>query len=46
MGELADALTHEWGALSQKYMYLKKLVESLPRRIAAVIQARGGYTLY
>ena len=44
LDELEEALTEEWVALSQRY--INKLVESLPRRIRAVIQARGGYTKY
>lgn len=42
--ELEDALVQEWVALSQRD--LNKLIESVPRRIEAVIQARGGYTRY
>ena len=42
--ELGEALIQEWNGLSQRD--LNKLVESLPRRIDAVIQARGGYTRY
>lgn len=44
LAELEEALMQEWAALSQRY--INKLVESLPRRIQAVIQARGGYTRY
>ena len=43
--ELGEALIQEWNGLSQRDL-LNNLVESLPRRIDAVIQARGGYTRY
>ena len=42
--ELEEALVQEWGNLSQRD--LNKLIESVPRHIDAVIQARGGYTRY
>lgn len=42
--ELSVALTEEWGRMSQHFM--NKLVESVSRRIEAVMRARGGYTRY
>lgn len=44
LGELAQALQEEWQALTPQT--LQSLVESMPRRMAAVIQARGGHTKY
>lgn len=44
LAELEQALVQEWVALSQRY--INKLVESVPRRIQAVIRARGGHTKY
>ena len=44
LNELEQALVQEWVALSQRY--INKLVESVPRRIQAVIRARGGHTKY
>lgn len=42
--QLEDMLVEEWTNLSQRD--LNKLIESVPRRIDAVVQARGGYTRY
>lgn len=42
--ELATALKEEWSAISP--VFYKNLVESLPRRIEAVIRAKGGPTRY
>ena len=39
-----QALREEWLQLSDDT--LDKLVESMPRRMAAVARARGGYTRY
>lgn len=44
LAELRVALTQEWNNLSQRY--INKLIESVPRRVRAVLQARGGYTRY
>ncbi|TFK63776.1 hypothetical protein BDN72DRAFT_733519, partial [Pluteus cervinus] len=42
--ELWDALVEEWGNIEQDY--IDRLFDSMPRRIAAVIAAKGGYTKY
>jgi len=43
-GELWKRLQQEWAQLPR--VTTSHLVESMPRRIAAVIKARGGYTRY
>ena len=42
--QLWQHLQEQWKLLSR--LYISKLVESMPRRIQAVIDARGGYTRY
>lgn len=42
--ELKIAITAEWERIPQEL--IKNLVQSMPRRIAAVISARGGHTRY
>ena len=42
--ELAEALTEEWNALPLDV--INNLVDSMPRRLHALIQARGGHTRY
>lgn len=44
MSELWDRVEHEWSKISQETC--KKLIESMPRRIYAVIKAKGSYTKY
>ena len=44
LDELARALQEEWRNIGQRAM--NKLVESMPRRIQAVLDSRGGYTRY
>jgi hypothetical protein len=42
--EVFDIAKEEWAKLPQSFF--QKLIESMPRRCAAVIQARGGHTKY
>lgn len=42
--QLAEALEEEWLNLPQEN--IQRLIESMPRRCQAVIQARGGHTRY
>lgn len=42
--ELRAALLEEWENLSQRNV--NKLIDSMPRRIGAVLESRGGYTRY
>ena len=42
--ELAQALTEEWDALPTDN--INRLVDSMPRRLNALIRARGGHTRY
>ncbi len=42
--ELADALREEWDAMPVDVV--NKLVDSMPRRLDALIRARGGHTRY
>lgn len=44
LAELTSALKEEWGKIPDSYY--RKLVESLSKRIAAVINAKGGQTSY
>ena len=44
LNQLQIALSEEWQNLSQRS--INKLVESMPRRIKAVVKARGGSTRY
>ena len=42
--ELGERVEEEWGATPASVC--RDLVESMPRRVAAVIRAKGGYTKY
>ena len=42
--DLAEIIEVEWDLISQEF--LNTLVDSMPRRIAAVIQVNGGTTKY
>ena len=42
--ELREALRTEWNSISQEV--LRNLIESMPRRVKAVIEAKGGPTRY
>ena len=42
--ELWDRVVAEWGEISAETC--QKLIESMPRRVAAVIKAKGGHTKY
>ena len=42
--ELKRAIKIEWGKLSLEYA--EKLVESMPRRVQALLDANGDYTMY
>jgi hypothetical protein len=42
--ELWEALQEEWAKLDVEY--IRKLYESMPRRVAAVVEAKGGHTKY
>ena len=42
--ELAQALTEEWDALPLNT--INNLVDSMPRRVEALVRARGGHTRY
>ena len=42
--ELWDWVEVEWGKITQEDC--AKLIESMPRRVAAVLKAKGGYTKY
>lgn len=44
LNALRRALLEEWEAISQEY--IQTLIESMPRRMEAVIRARGGNTRY
>lgn len=44
LDELVNAIQHEWDAIPQEF--LQALVESMPRRVAALIRSRGGPTKY
>ena len=44
LGELRIAAQEEWNAVSQEA--IQTLIQSMPRRIQAVIKARGGNTFY
>jgi ribosomal 50S subunit-associated protein YjgA (DUF615 family) len=44
LNELQDALLEEWENLPQEY--IQSLFDSIPRRMAAAIRARGGNTRY
>jgi hypothetical protein len=42
--ELQTYIEEEWNATSEDY--LANLVESMPRRLEAVIEKQGGFTKY
>lgn len=42
--ELWGALQEEWAKLDINY--IRRLYESMPRRVATLIKAKGGYTRY
>ena len=42
--ELQQALAQEWGRIPQDR--IRRLVESIPRRVHAVLQANGGHNRY
>ena len=42
--ELWDRLAEEWGEIPPEVC--QNLIESMPRRIQAVIKAKGGHTKY
>ena len=44
LDQLYEHIQQEWAAIPQRVM--NNLVESMPRRIQAVIKAKGGYTKY
>jgi hypothetical protein len=44
LGELWDALVEEWGTIEEEY--ITKLYESMPRRVQALLEAKGGHTRY
>jgi hypothetical protein len=44
LDQLFDAIQDEWSKISKRT--LKNLVESMPRRVQALLEARGGYTKY
>jgi len=44
MEELQDAIAAEWAKIDKEL--LEKLVESMPQRCRAVIEADGWYTQY
>lgn len=44
LDELKKTVKSEWGKLSKEYA--KKLIDSMPRRVKAMIEAGGNYTIY
>jgi hypothetical protein len=42
--ELLQALEQEWGRIQQDH--IRRLIESMPRRVRAVLQAIGGHNRY
>jgi hypothetical protein len=44
MHELKRRIDEEWGKITPEVC--RKLVDSMPRRIAEVIKAKGGHTSY
>ena len=44
LGELWEALVEEWGMMEDDY--IGKLYESMPRRVQALLEAKGGHTRY
>jgi len=41
--ELLQALEQEWGRIRQDR--IRRLIESMPRRVRAVLQANGGHSI-
>jgi hypothetical protein len=44
MGKLITRVDKEWNEIEPEVY--QNLIESMPRRVEAVIQAKGGYTKY
>jgi len=44
MQELQQALEQEWGRIPQDR--IRRLIESMPRRVRALLQANGGHNIY
>ena len=44
LGELWEALVEEWGRMKDNY--IRKLYESMPRQVLALLEAKGGHTRY
>lgn len=44
--ELFNIVNQKWEEVKQDMNYLQSLVESMPRRLQAVIDAQGGWTKY
>ena len=44
MTELWERTAKEWNAIPKEVV--QNLIESMPRRVEAVIEAKGGYTKY
>ena len=44
VGELWEALVEEWGHIDQDF--IMTLFESMPRRVQALLEAKGGHTKY
>ena len=42
--ELPQALEQEWGRIPQDR--IRRLIESMPRRVRAVLQSNGGHNRY
>ena len=42
--EMQHALQYEWGRIPQDR--IRRLIESMPRRVRAVLQANGGHNIY
>ena len=42
--QLWERVEHEWNQIEKDECV--KLIESMPRRVAAVLKAKGGYTKY
>ena len=44
MNAIIDAVIEAWEALDEEFLW--SLIKSMPQRVQAVIQAKGGYTKY
>ena len=44
LNQMWAALVEEWGNIENDY--IEKLYESMPRRVAALLEAKGGHTKY